>query len=80
MQDCQEVGTFCFLQPQHFVDSVEFKTQDCFCCGIFAIKLSQLLLQNWIIGIILISWENVMDASQCACTDVAELFAGRWYD
>ncbi len=80
VEDREEVGSFCLFQTNGFVDSVKIKTKYCLHSSIFPIALLELLLRDGVIGIVVVSREDIVDSHHSACAHVPELLLRGRYD
>ena len=80
MEDREEVGLFCLFQPNGFVDSIKIKTNYGLHSSIFPIALLELLLRDGVIGIVVISHEDIMDSHHSAYAHMPELLLRGRYD
>jgi hypothetical protein len=80
MEDREEVGLFCLFQSNGFVDSVKIKTEYGLGSSIFPIALLELLLRDRVIGIVVVSREDILDSHHSACAHMLELLLRGRYD
>jgi hypothetical protein len=80
VEDREEVGLFCLFQPNGFVDSVKIKTEYGLHSSIFPIALLELLLRDGVIGIVVVSQEDIVDSHHSACAYMPELLSGGRYN
>ena len=80
VQDCQELGALLLLQPQCLVVSVEVKPQQRLPERILAFALEELFLEYWVVAIVDVSGEDVVDASHYCRCDMVEMVTGCWDD
>jgi hypothetical protein len=80
VEDREEVGLFCLFQPNVFVDSIKIKIEYGLCSSIFPIALLELLLRDGVIGIVVISHEDIMDSHHSAYAHMPELLLRGRYD
>ncbi len=67
------MGSFCFFQPNSFLDSGKIKAEDGFLRGIFLIELHEFLLGDQIVRVDIISREYIMYSGHCARVNMPEL-------